>query len=242
MGDPVAVGVAVAFTAGVLSFLSPCVLPLVPGYVTFITGVGAEGAIARRHAALVHGVLFVLGFTLVFLALGAGATAFGAVLRTHRLWLSRVGGVLVIVLGLSLLGVIRIDALQRERRVHLAEKPLGFLGTVLVGVAFGAGWTPCIGPVLGAILTYTASTAELTRGLTLLGAYAAGLAVPFLLAAVALDRFLGFFAAFKRHLGVVNRVSGALLVAVGVLMATDTLAWLATALQAFTPEAIRGRI
>jgi cytochrome c-type biogenesis protein len=242
VGDPAAFGALVAFSAGLLSFLSPCVLPLVPSYVTFITGVGYEGVTARRHLALVHALLFVLGFTLVFLALGAGATAFGAVLKTHRLWLSRAGGVLIIVFGLYLLGFLRLDALQQERRVHLADKPLGYLGTVLVGAAFGAGWTPCIGPVLGAILTYTASSAELSRGLALLGAYSAGLAVPFLLAAVALDRFLGFFQAFKRHLGVVNRVAGALLIAVGLLMVTDAFTWLATVLQPLTPEFIRERI
>ena len=161
-------GLTIAFGAGLLSFLSPCVLPLIPSYVTFITGMSLEDVRRSRRIALVHALLFILGFTLVFLALGATATALGRVLFVHRDWVGRVGGVLVIVLGLYLLGVFQIGAFARERRVHVAEKPLGYLGTVVVGMAFAAGWTPCIGPILGGVLTYTASEADLGRGLVLL--------------------------------------------------------------------------
>ena len=235
-------GLAIAFTAGLLSFLSPCVLPLVPSYVTFITGLSLEDVSKARRSALVHAVLFVLGFSLIFLALGAGATMLGRVLLAYRDWITRIGGVLIIVFGLYLLGVFNIGAFARERRLHLADKPVGYLGTVLVGIAFGAGWTPCIGPILGAILTYTASSADLERGLQLLSAYSLGLAVPFLLAAVLVQQFLAFFTRIKRQMMWVQRIAGALLVVVGVLMVSNYFTILASYLQAFTPEALRSRI
>jgi cytochrome c-type biogenesis protein len=187
------IGITISFTAGVLSFLSPCVLPLIPSYVSFITGLSLEDVQRSRRIALLHSLLFITGFTLVFLALGATATALGQLLHQQRDWVGRVGGVLVIVLGMYLLGIFNIGALSRERRIHVAEKPLAYLGTILVGMAFAAGWTPCIGPVLGGVLTYTASSADLNRGLVLLLAYSLGLAVPFLLAALMIDRFMTFF-------------------------------------------------
>jgi cytochrome c-type biogenesis protein len=236
------VGLAVAFGAGLLSFLSPCVLPLVPSYVTFITGMSFEDAARARRHALTHALLFVLGFTIVFVLLGAGATTLGRVLVAYRDVVARAGGVLVIVFGLFLLGVFNLGAFQRERRVHLADKPAGYLGTVLVGIAFAAGWTPCIGPVLGAILTYNLGADDVGRGALMLLAYALGLAVPFVLAAVALERFLTVFARFRRHLGVASRAAGGLLVVVGVLMITGDIARMASALQAFTPDFVRTRI
>jgi len=232
----------VAFGAGLLSFLSPCVLPLVPSYVTFITGMSFEDAARARRHALTHALLFVLGFTIVFVLLGAGATTLGRVLVAYRDVVARAGGVLVIVFGLFLLGVFNLGAFQRERRVHLADKPAGYLGTVLVGIAFAAGWTPCIGPVLGAILTYNLGADDVGRGALMLLAYALGLAVPFVLAAVALERFLTVFARFRRHLGVASRAAGGLLVVVGVLMITGDIARMASALQAFTPDFVRTRI
>ncbi|MEO6331302.1 MAG: cytochrome c biogenesis protein CcdA, partial [Gemmatimonadaceae bacterium] len=144
-----------------LSFLSPCVLPLIPSYVTFITGLGLEDVKRSRRIALAHSLLFVAGFTLVFLALGATATAFGRMLGYHRVWVGRIGGVLVVLLGLYLIGAFNFGPFARERRVHFATKPLGYFGTLVVGMAFAAGWTPCIGPILGAVLTYTASSADL---------------------------------------------------------------------------------
>ena len=188
MAEPASIGLALAFSAGLLSFLSPCVLPLVPSYLTFVTGVGLDDLGTARRSALVHALLFVLGFTLIFVALGASATVLGRLLGAYRVWITRIGGALVVLFGLYLLGVVRVDAFNRERRVHLANKPMGYLGTTLVGVAFGAGWTPCLGPILGAILTYTAATADLSRGLPLLLAYSLGLALPFLLAAVAVEQ------------------------------------------------------
>ncbi|HEX9564088.1 MAG TPA: cytochrome c biogenesis protein CcdA [Gemmatimonadaceae bacterium] len=237
-----AFGVLIAFSAGLLSFLSPCVLPLIPSYVTFITGLSLDDVQHARRTALVHGSLFVLGFTLVFLLLGAGATAIGQALFGYRAWISRIGGVVIIVFGLYLLGVLNIAFFARERRFHVADKPMGYLGTVFVGFAFGAGWTPCIGPILGAILLYTSSQADLARGMWLLLAYSLGLAVPFLLSAVAIERFSGFFQRMKRQMVWVSRASGALLIGIGILMVTNYFTILATYLQALTPEFILRRI
>ena len=232
----------VAFSAGLLSFLSPCVLPLVPSYITFITGLGLEDVSRARRTTFVHALLFVLGFSFIFVALGAGATAFGQLMLAYRTWIARAGGVLMIAMGLWMLGVLRINALQTERRVHLSDKPLGYLGTVVVGIAFGAGWTPCLGPTLGAILLLAANETEMTKGLGLLSAYSAGLAVPFLLSALALERFLAFFQRFKRNLGTVNRIAGVLLIVVGVLMFTGWFERLAAMLQPLTPEFLINRL
>ena len=236
------VGIAISFAAGLLSFLSPCVLPLIPSYVTFVTGLTLEDVQRSRRIALVHSLLFVLGFSLIFLALGATATTLGRMLGYNREWVGRVGGVLVIVLGLYLLGVFDVALFSRERRLHVATKPLGYLGTVFVGMAFAAGWTPCIGPILGAVLTYTASEADLQRGLVLLAAYSAGLAVPFVLAALMIDRFLVFFQKYKKALVWTTRLSGLLLLGVGILMLTDTMRLLSQWLQPFTPEFLRSRL
>jgi cytochrome c-type biogenesis protein len=235
-------GFVVAFTAGLLSFLSPCVLPLIPSYVTFITGMSVDEVRVARGTALTHSLLFIAGFTLIFLALGATATTLGLVLTHYRGWISRIGGALIILFGLYLLGVFNIGALARERRVHLADKPVGYLGTALVGVAFGAGWTPCIGPILGSILIYTSSTADLGRGLLLLTAYSLGLAVPFVAAALAVDHFVTAFARVRRHLAWVSRASGVLLIGIGLLLVTNYFSILASYLQALTPEAIKSRI
>jgi cytochrome c-type biogenesis protein len=235
-------GIVIAFTAGLLSFLSPCVLPLIPSYVTFITGLSLEDVQKSRRAALIHSLLFVLGFTLIFLAFGATATALGQLLLYQRAWITRIGGLLIIVFGLYMLGVFNISLFSRERRVHIANKPVGYLGTLLVGVAFGAGWTPCIGPILGSILTYAASSADLARGLWLLLAYSLRLAVPFLLAAVAVERFLDFFGRMKRQMNWITRTSGVLMIVVGILMITNYFTVLAATLQQYTPESLRNRL
>ncbi len=242
MTEPASLGITVAFGAGLLSFISPCVLPLIPSYLTFITGVGFDELGGHRRAALVHALLFVLGFTLIFIALGASATVLGRLLLSYRIWITRLGGALIILFGMYLLGAIRVVAFDRERRVHLADKPVGYLGSVFVGVAFGAGWTPCLGPILGAILTYTAATADVSRGLPLLLAYSLGLALPFLVAAVAVERFLATVTRLRPHLARVSQVSGALLVIVGVLMMLDYFSVLTTSLQSLTPAGLRNRL
>ena len=235
-------GLTIAFGAGLLSFLSPCVLPLIPSYVTFITGLSLEDVQKSRRAALIHSLLFVLGFTLIFLALGATATALGQLLSYQRVWITRIGGVLIIVFGLYMLGVFNVALFSQERRVHIANKPVGYLGTLLVGIAFGAGWTPCIGPILGSILTYAASSADVSRGMWLLLAYSLGLAVPFLLSAVAVERFLDFFSRMKRQMGWITRTSGVLMIAIGVLMVTNYFTLLAGVLNQYTPEFLKSRL
>jgi cytochrome c-type biogenesis protein len=235
-------GVGISFTAGVLSFLSPCVLPLIPSYVSFITGLSLEDVQRARRVALVNSLLFIAGFTVVFLALGATATVLGQALFRQREWVSRVGGVLVIVFGLYLVGALNFGFLARDRRVHLANKPLGYFGTFLVGMAFAAGWTPCIGPILGGVLTYTASSADLNRGLLLLSAYSLGLAVPFLLAALMIERFMATLQRYRSAIAWTSRVSGILLIIVGLLMVTGSMTVMNNWLQGMTPEFLRSRL
>ena len=244
----------VAFTAGVLSFLSPCVLPLIPSYATFVTGMSLEELTGRaeqveragrgriHRAVLIHGGLFVLGFTLVFMLLGASATVLGTFFRLYRDWVGRVGGLLLIFFGLYLFGLIRIGAFSRDARVHLAEKPGGYAGSLLVGVAFGAGWTPCIGPVLGGILTLAATQGSMGQGVGLLAAYSLGLAVPFLLATLLLDRFIGGFSKMRRVIPWVNRVSGAILIMLGVLLVSGSFTRLSSLLARWTPAFLLDRL
>ena len=242
MEDTATLGLAIAFTAGFLSFLSPCVLPLIPSYVTFVTGLSLEDVQHARRTALIHSLLFILGFTLIFLALGAGATMLGTVMLRNREWIARVGGVIVILFGLYMLGAFNPAFLARERRFHLANKPFGYVGTVLVGIAFGAGWTPCLGPILAGILTYTASAPDLDRGLLLLGSYSMGLAVPFLVSSLAINHFLALFQRIRPHLVWVTRVSGVLLIIVGILLVTNYFTILAAMLQRFTPAWLLERV
>jgi cytochrome c-type biogenesis protein len=242
MNGAESVGLPLAFLAGLVSFLSPCVLPLIPSYVSFITGLSLEDAGQRRWVAFSHAVMFVLGFTIIFLALGASATALGTLLNYHRVWLERIGGALIIVFGLYLLGAFQWGPLARERRLTLQDKPVGYLGSALVGVAFGAGWSPCIGPILGAVLTYTSARATLGQGIVLLFVYSLGLGLPFLLAALAIDRFLDWFQRYRRFIPIVTRIAGAALVALGVLLATGYFSALAGWLAGLTPEFIRSKL
>lgn len=226
------VSFALAFAAGVASFLSPCVLPVVPGYVGFVTGVtlddvrsGDAGAVRRRAA--VHSGLFILGFSLLFVALGASATALGSVLRRALPLIQQLGGAVVVLFGLYLLGVLRLPLLMQEKRVQLASKPAGMLGSVVAGVAFGAGWTPCVGPVLASILLYAGMSGTVLHGAALLAAYALGLGIPFFVAAVAFNWFLGRTPLLRRWLLPIERVAGAVLVVAGALLFTGRLSVLA---------------
>ncbi len=241
--NEISISLGVAFIGGLLSFLSPCVLPIVPSYVTFITGMtldeltAGDASSARAKAAL-HALLFVLGFTLVFVALGATATAFGVLLQRVLPLLQRIGGVVITLFGLYLMGALRLPWLMAERRVHLASKPAGLAGSVLVGIAFGAGWTPCVGPVLASILLYAGATTTMARGMLLLAAYALGLGIPFFIAAVGLNWYLAGARRLTRWLRPVELVAGSLLVAIGVLLFTGRFtalsAWLAGFGQLFT--------
>lgn len=246
MTEGAGVGIAVALAGGMLSFLSPCVLPLVPSYLSFVTGMGMEelesGSPEVRRTALLHSLLFVLGFSLVFMAMGASASFVGQLFRQHQQWIARIGGVLVILFGLHLLGVTPLAWLNRERRVQMQREPAGYAGSVVVGVAFGAGWTPCIGPVLGGILTLAATQEGLARGVSLLGVYSAGLAIPFVLSAVALTKFLEAFERVKGYVRYVEWASGALLILVGLLLLSGQFTVLAAWATQFTPEFILQRI
>jgi cytochrome c-type biogenesis protein len=236
--EGVEVGLGIAFLAGVLSFLSPCVLPLVPSYLTFVTGMSLEDLEkgVNRKATFMHSLLFVAGFSIIFIVGGAAASFLGQFVRYWETWIARVGGLIIIILGLHLTGVLRLAPLLRERRVHLAEKPAGYIGTLGVGVAFGAGWTPCLGPTLGAILTLGLTEETVWAGVGLLSTYSLGLAIPFLVASLALDRFLVAFKRFRRWMGVVEKVSGAILIMLGVLLLTGQLTRLSAWLYQFTPS------
>jgi cytochrome c-type biogenesis protein len=214
----------------------------VPSYLTFVTGMSLDDVQRARRATLVHALLFVLGFTIVFVLLGATATVVGRLLLQQRFILTRVGGVLVILFGLYLLGVFNFGPFSRERRLHLSTKPMGYLGSVLVGVTFGAGWTPCIGPVLGGILTYTATQSDLAVGMALLLTYALGLAVPFVLSAVGVERLIELTRAYRKHLVWISRFSGVLVLALGLLMVTGLMPRLTATLQGLTPAFLRDRL
>jgi cytochrome c-type biogenesis protein len=223
------------------------VLPLVPSYATFITGMSLEelerAETGRtRRTVLLHGLLFVLGFTAVFLALGASATFIGALLKYASRGVQAVGGALLILFGLYLIGILRLPGAGREWRMHLSEKPLGYLGTFLVGVTFGAGWTPCIGPVLGGILTMAATRGSMGQGIGLLAMYSAGLAIPFLLSTVLIEAFLSGFKRFRPMLPWVNRISGVLLLLVGVLMLTGSFTQMSAWMNGMTPEWLKGHL
>jgi len=240
-------GVAVAFSAGLFSFLSPCVLPLFPSYISFITGMSVSdlttdlSANARRRV-LLHAVTFVLGFSLVFVALGASFSAAGQLLSGYRLWLQRIGGVLIVLFGLYIAGVFRLGFLGRTVQWQLREKPAGYLGTLLVGATFAIGWTPCVGPILGAIFTLASTTETVQHGVGLLVAYSAGLGVPFVLSALALGAFLRFFRRYRLLIPIVERVAGVLLVIVGVLVATNYYVYLNTWAISLTPEWLLKRL
>ena len=243
-GPPI--GLVVALAAGVLSFLSPCVLPLVPGYVAFVTGItlggaGRVGAGVRSGVAAANGALFVAGFTTVFLLLGASAAAAGAFLRDHSTALARVGGVLVLVMGLHLLGVARIPGLDRDTRPLARigrDRGASLAGSYVVGAAFGAGWTPCIGPVLAGILTLAATRESFWGGMGLLAAYSIGLAVPFLLATLALDRFLTAQRGLRRLMPLMDRMSGVLLVCLGVVLVSGAMTGLSGWFARFLPDGL----
>jgi cytochrome c-type biogenesis protein len=232
---------AVALGAGVLSFLSPCVLPIFPSYLSFIAGVSFDEAAQladrrTKRAVLLNALLFVGGFSLVFVTLGASFSLIGQALFDSQRIIRRAGGLLVILLGLHTLGWPRLPFLMREARLELKGRPAGYIGAFVIGVTFAAGWTPCVGPILGAILSLASTAQTALAGTLLLVAYSAGLALPFLASALALNRFLGFFDRFKRFLPVVSTVSGLFLILVGTLLVTDYFALLSTFAIRLTPE------
>ena len=215
-------GIPAAFAAGLVSFLSPCVLPLVPGYVSLISGVGVEELKAQETAVLrkvmLNSVAFVLGFRMVFVILGALSTEVGQIASQYKSVLAQVAGVLVIVFGLHLTGILRIKALYADKRLHNVKGGNTPWGAFVIGFAFAFGWTPCVGPILSGILVIAAAQNSVGKGILLLTVYSLGLAVPFLLTALGIERFMKFYTGFRRHMHVVEVASGALLIALGVLL------------------------
>ncbi len=222
------VSLLTAFGAGLFSFISPCVLPLIPAYISFVSGVsidtlteGGEEAGNTTMKVFVSTLIFVLGFSAVFIMLGAGAGVIGKLLFVYRIWFNRVAGGMIIVLGLHMTGIFRIGFLNYEKRIHVRENPLGVLGIFLIGAAFAFGWTPCIGPILAAILALAAQQGTVGSGMFMLAVYSAGLGLPFILTGLAINRFFGVYKKMRRHLGTFEKIAGAFLIVVGGLIFFD---------------------
>ncbi len=221
-----------AFLAGVLSFLSPCVLPLVPGYISLISGASVE-SLQEADSKLLRSVMinsftFILGFSVVFISLGAIATSVGQITHQYHRELAIVAGVVVFIFGLHLTGLLKIKALYADKRLHGMKGGAGPVGAFLVGFAFAFGWTPCIGPILSVILVMASSQETVLKGILLLAVYSMGLAVPFLLTSLGVNKFLAFYGKFRRHLHTVEVISGCLLIAFGLLIATGNFTRLAS--------------
>ena len=218
-----------AFVAGLLSFLSPCVLPLIPSYVTYITGISFADLQAEhpshiiRQKSILHSLSFILGFTTVFVMLGASATLIGSFLHENATLIREVGGILLIVLGIHVTGLVPLKFLLGEKRVSIKHKPAGYVGSYLVGIAFAAGWTPCIGPILAAILAVAATEESVYQGVLLLLLYSLGLGVPFFLASLAMHRFMEVFNRFKKYIYLCEIITGIFLVIIGVLIYSNWL-------------------
>lgn len=234
------VSYAGAFSAGALSFLSPCVLPLIPAYLCFLGGVSLDQLTERRERGLdrrvaLAALAFVLGFAVVFVAMGASASALNRLIMDNLRWLSVAAGVVIIVFGLHYMGVLRIAFLNFEKRIHLAQRPAGLAGAFALGLAFAFGWTPCVGPILATILMLAAGGDSVGYGTLLLGTYAAGLGLPFLLAALAARPFMAFLARFRRYMRAVELAIGGLLVATGLLILSGNMNTIGNWLLDVTP-------
>jgi cytochrome c-type biogenesis protein len=216
-----------AFLAGFLSFLSPCVLPLFPSYVSFITGISFEdltGGVDKRrirYLTITNSLSFIAGFSAVFMALGASSSAIGKFLFEYQEWVRIIGGILIIVFGLFVAGFLKMDFLMRERKMHLSGKPMGYVGTFLVGMTFAAGWTPCIGPILGTILLYAGTQDSALSGIKLLAAYSLGLALPFFISSLAINSFLSYSRRLMKYMRGIMIASGLLLILFGIMLLTN---------------------
>lgn len=218
-----------AFIAGLLSFLSPCVLPLIPSFITYITGLSfadlqdEQPSHKIRQQIIMHSLLFIAGFTVVFVLLGASATYIGSFMHSHMALIRKVGGLLIIVFGIHISGFVPISMLLGEKRFTIHRKPAGYLGSFIVGLAFAAGWTPCIGPILASILMVAATEESIFHGISLLLIYSLGLAIPFFLASLAMHQFLVIFNRFKKYIRIFEIVTGLFLVIVGILIFSNSM-------------------
>ena len=228
-----------AFIAGLLSFLSPCVFPLIPSYIMYITGISYADLQAEhpthiiRQKSILHSLCFICGFTVVFVLLGASATYIGSFLHENSTIIRKVGGILLVLLGVHVTGIVPLRFLLGEKRVSIKHKPAGYAGSFLVGIAFAAGWTPCIVPILAAILAVAATEEHVSQGIILLLLYSLGLGVPFFLSALAMHRFLVLFNRFKRFIHMFEIITGFLLILVGVLIYTNWLSRLSSYVTLF---------
>ncbi|HEV8539952.1 MAG TPA: cytochrome c biogenesis protein CcdA [Nitrospiraceae bacterium] len=228
-----------AFGAGLLSFISPCVLPLVPSYVSYITGLSLDQLSdvkerrRFRETIVVNSLLFIAGFSCVFIAFGASASLIGQFLIAYQEHLRKIGGVLIVIFGLYLLGILNLSFLTAEKRFRFSNRPAGYLGSFLIGVAFAAGWTPCVGPVLGTILLYASTTDALTDGVALLASYSLGLGLPLFATALGVDRFLSYFKQARAYLWGVSAVSGVFLIVVGVMIYANSLTMITSFLERY---------
>jgi cytochrome c-type biogenesis protein len=242
------VNVFVAFAAGVFSFLSPCVLPLIPSYLSFVSGVSLEemrsdqGRAHMRLRVVLNSLAFIIGFSIVFISFGASASFLGGLLMDYRSTIRIVGGILVFVVGLYLVGAFKIAALEQYLQFNLKDKPAGYLGSVLVGITFAVAWTPCVGPILGATLALASTEGEVGRGIFLLTGYAAGLAVPFFLSALAINSFLLFAQKLRHYIQAIHAIGGVLLIIVGILLITDYMSFLNVYVLRFTPNWLLNRL
>ncbi|MCK5237862.1 MAG: cytochrome c biogenesis protein CcdA [Deltaproteobacteria bacterium] len=241
--DSTNISIPIAFLGGLLSFVSPCVLPLVPSYISFVTGISFEElsdekeSVKLRNVILFNSLMFVLGFSTVFVGvLGASAQLFGNVFLEHHDIIRKIGGVAIVLLGIHITGIINIAALQKEKRLHFfRDKPAGFIGSFLVGVGFAAGWTPCIGPILSAIFAVAATSDDKWAGVTLFVAYSLGLAIPFMLTSLGINTFVKHFKRLKKHMRLVSIVTGALLITTGVLIFFNSFAMITRFFNKFIP-------
>lgn len=278
--DVTKIGIPLAFAAGLLSFLSPCILPLIPSYIAFITGMSSEELLKNKRRekegdqyksayhnkgkirdveftssrsnnkklsnstlkisiiksqTFIRGCLFILGFSIVFVALGASITAIGSVFHEYTVWIERIGGILLIIFGLNLLGVLKIPGTQRDWGFKFSKRPAGHIGALLIGMGFGAGWTPCIGPILASILTLAATTTSIYEGISLLVFYSMGLAVPFILSTLAIDKYMLTFQRIRKWMPWIHRSSAALIIVMGILLLTGFLTLLTNSLASYIP-------
>lgn len=222
------IGIVAAFVAGTISFLSPCVLPLVPGYISIVSGISLDQLQAAdqssiRRTVVLNSLLFILGFSVTFVAWGAGATVVGRMVAENLVILYRIAGILIVIFGLHLIGILKIPFLYRDTRFHNVGKPRGLVGAFVLGLAFAFGWSPCIGPILAGILTYASLQDTAYTGMGLLAVYSAGLGLPFFLTSLGINRFLNFYTRFRHHLRKVEVVSGVFVVAIGLLIFSNNL-------------------
>lgn len=223
------VSFSLAFLAGILSFLSPCVFPLVPSYVSFITGISFEdltGSADRRRVrnlTITNSLAFIFGFSAIFISLGASSSAVGQMLFRYQEWIRIIGGILVIIFGLFISGFLNLNFLMKDKKIHLSGRPAGYAGAFIIGMTFAAGWTPCIGPILGSILLYASSKGSAVYGIKLLAVYSLGLAVPFFVSALAMNSFLSYSKKLQRYMRAIMIISGLLLIVFGIMLLTNRL-------------------